>query len=254
MKPDTPPPTRRERQRADTVADIKASAREHLAKSGPSAVSLRAVARDLGVSAPALYRYFPSHEALMTAMCVDYYDELGAYMWAQCEQLPEADAMGRLLTAARSFRAWAVANRAEFSLMFASQVPGAVLAKPGSTSADLDPEAEPYASMLRFSSLFGALFTRCHTQTDAERGFALTAPDPPPMPQALREEIQRCAAMVGMHVPFRFAYVFHSFWIRLYGMVAMEIFGQLPVVQEAEALLEAELIHMARLVGAPDVS
>ncbi|MGH8792606.1 MAG: TetR/AcrR family transcriptional regulator, partial [Stackebrandtia sp.] len=104
MKSNTSPPSRRELQRAGTVADIKAAARVRLVESGPSGISLRAVARDLRVSAPALYRYFPSLDALVTALCVDFYDELIGYMWERCEALPETDVVGRLLAATRSFR------------------------------------------------------------------------------------------------------------------------------------------------------
>src|SRR5215475_4645 len=68
--------TRRERLREGTVADIKRTARELLVYGGPSAISLRAIARTLGMSAAALYRYFPSLEALVMELAGDLYDEL----------------------------------------------------------------------------------------------------------------------------------------------------------------------------------
>src|SRR5436309_5397370 len=76
-KPEVDPnPSRRDRQRAATLAEIKAAARRLLVSGGTSAVGLRAVARELGLTPPALYRYFPSHEALISALIADLYDEL----------------------------------------------------------------------------------------------------------------------------------------------------------------------------------
>ena len=68
----------RERARSEVVSAIKATASQHLAASGASALSLRAVARDLGLVSSALYRYFPSRDALLTALIVDAYDAVGA--------------------------------------------------------------------------------------------------------------------------------------------------------------------------------
>jgi AcrR family transcriptional regulator len=246
----TPAPTRRQRQHADTAAEIKAAARAHIVAAGASGLSLRAVARDVGLSAPALYRYFPSLEALVVAVVVDMYGELRDYMLSECDKLPTGDLLARLVVAAHSFRQWAVSHRPEFALMFASLIPGAVISKPGCTSADLDPEAEPYASMLRFSRVFGDLINRAWNQSDEERGFTLEIPPAPDMPPELRDEITRCATAIGAEdVPFDFAYAFHSYWVRLYGLIAMEVFGHLPVVGQAEAYFDTEVAAMAAGLG-----
>lgn len=245
----TVPPTRREKQRASTIAEIKAVARELLVQTGPSGISLRAIARQMGISAPGLYRYFPSLEALITELCADLYSELREHMESECDKLPAENVIQRLLVAARAFRSWAVSHRPEFTLMFASLAPGSVIAGPGCVGASLDPEVEPYASMLRFSRVFGRMFNQVFTQSDEERGFSIVMPEPPPMSQALQEELIRCAVAIGMDVPLGFAFMFHSFWVRLYGLVAMEVFGQLPVVEQAEALFEAELFAMAGQLG-----
>src|SRR6266516_370540 len=76
VHPVTEAPTRRERLRTATLAEIKQAARQLVVRHGPTAISLRAIGRELGMSAPALYRYFPSLEALVMAVCSDVYDEL----------------------------------------------------------------------------------------------------------------------------------------------------------------------------------
>lgn len=240
---------RRQRRRDATAAEIKAAARQQLVTHGPAGISLRGSARDVGLSAPAVYNYFPSLEALIVGLCADLYAELREHLITEADRYDNA--LLKLVMAARSFRTWAVDHRPEFALMFASLVPGAVLTKPGCAATDLDPGTEPYASMLRFSQVFGDLITRVFRQTDAERGFAINLPPLPPLTDALRAEILRCAEAIGIEAPLEFAYAFHSYWVRLYGLVAMEVFGQLPVLQEAEAHFDAELSDMATRLGVP---
>lgn len=240
VEPVTPKtPNRRERVRNATVAEIKSVARDQLTADGPLAISLRAIARDMGMSAPALYRYFPSLEALLVALCVDLYDELRAFMVAECDKLDEHDYIGRVIIAARAFRTWAIGHQPEFTLMFASVSPVASHAGPH------DPEVEPHAAALRFSQVFGHLFSKLYRQSDAERGFPLPAPATPPMSTELTEELLFCTRAIGADVPVEFAYTFLSYWVRLYGVVAMEVYGQLPIIQHPDQLFNAMLGEMA---------
>src|SRR5215211_8572265 len=70
------PPSRRDRGRADTVREIKMTARQVLVDQGVDGLALRAVAREMGMTAPALYRYFASREDLVENVVADLYDEL----------------------------------------------------------------------------------------------------------------------------------------------------------------------------------
>lgn len=123
----------RERARSEVVAAIKATAAEHVAVSGASALSLRAVARDLGLVSSALYRYFPSRDALLTALIVDAYDAVGAL----AEQADANAAAGgadpgrRWLEVCRAVRRWAREEPHRYALVYGSPVPG--YAAPGDT-------------------------------------------------------------------------------------------------------------------------
>ncbi len=66
--------TARERARAELTGEIKAEARRQLAARGAQQLSLRAVARELGMASSALYRYFPSRDDLLTSLIIDAYD------------------------------------------------------------------------------------------------------------------------------------------------------------------------------------
>lgn len=118
--------TARERARAEFTADLVAAARARLAAEGPGGLSLRAVARDLGVASSAVYRYVDSRDALLTLLVIEAYDAVGA----ACE---EAEATARAagatpaatyLAVARAFREWALANRSAFELVYGTPVPG----------------------------------------------------------------------------------------------------------------------------------
>lgn len=116
----------RERARAEIMAELLASARAHLVTEGAAALSLRAVARDLGVASSAVYRYVPSRDALLTLLIVEAYDAVGAAVERAAR---DADERGeppaqRWLAAARAMRAWAVANPQAFELVYGTPVRG----------------------------------------------------------------------------------------------------------------------------------
>lgn len=116
----------RERARIEVTAAIKDEARRMLAAEGAAKLSLRAVARELGMVSSALYRYFPSRDELLTALIVDAYDSVGA---AAERAEAAARAAGapprtRWLAICEAFRAWALAHPHEYALIYGSPVPG----------------------------------------------------------------------------------------------------------------------------------
>lgn len=116
----------RARARAQFMAELLAVARERLAADGPSGLSLRAVARELGVSSSAVYRYVDSRDALLTALVIEAYDAVGEV----CEQAMTASfASGASpartwLAVGHAFRAWALENRSSFELVYGTPIPG----------------------------------------------------------------------------------------------------------------------------------
>ncbi len=118
--------TARERARAAFTADLLAAARVRLDADGPAALSLRAVARDLGVASSAVYRYVPSRDALLTLLIIEAYDEVAAACEAAEDRALSAGAGPgeTFLEVARAFRAWALARRSGFELLYGTPVPG----------------------------------------------------------------------------------------------------------------------------------
>src|SRR5437764_3417525 len=120
----TTAPTARDRARAELTEEIKAVARRHLAEQGSAALSLRAVAREVGMVSSAVYRYFPSRDDLLTALIIDAYDAVG-----ERAEDAERESRGRTfrercLRLCEAVRAWALTHAHEYALIFGSPVPG----------------------------------------------------------------------------------------------------------------------------------
>jgi AcrR family transcriptional regulator len=119
------PRTARERARVELTRAILDSARAQLAAVGPAALSVRAVARDLGMASSATYRYFRTRDELLTALIIESYDELGeAVERADAAVTRRADLAGRWRAICHAVRTWAVANPHEYALLYGSPVPG----------------------------------------------------------------------------------------------------------------------------------
>ena len=119
--------TARERARDELTREIKAEARRQLAADGAQRLSLRAVARELGMVSSALYRYYPSRDELLTALIIDAYDALGEQVERAVAAVPDqGDARARWLALCGSARDWARSSPHEFALIYGTPVPGYV--------------------------------------------------------------------------------------------------------------------------------
>ncbi len=258
--------SRRDRVRAATVTEIKDTARRILVAEGPDGLSLRAIAREMGMTAPALYRYFPSREDLIGALIADLYDELTAAVstaagtagWTAgvasgtagvaggtagvagetagvAGETGEGDPRAGITAASRAFRAWALAHPREFGLLFGSPIPG--------IDAHSDDSPAGLASE-RFGQVFADLVARIYLASP----FPVPAEDE--MDPELRRQLRDWCSGLPVELPVGAGQVFLSCWIRLYGMVAMEVFGHLQfALPDAEPLFEVELRDLAVKLG-----
>ena len=223
-------PTRRERLRNATAAEIKDLARRLLVAGGPHAISLRAIARDMGMTAPAIYRYFPSHDALVKELTEDLYDELREKVAAARVRTDEP--LAQLAEMARAFRRWSVGHPAEFGLIFGNPVPGV---------ATFEGEClTPDHAGARFGATFLEVF--------AEVWPTSTMPSPPAglLATHLGPHLQPYDSATGVTMPVEAVYASLSAWIRLYGLVAMEVFGQLAwAVDDLDPLFDDLMADLA---------
>ena len=127
------PVTARAIARRELTTAIVTSARRQLAEIGPAQLSVRAVARDLGMASSAVYRYFPSRDELLTELLVIIYGELADLLEAADAARDRADLAGRWRALGTSLRTWAIETPHEYAFLYGSPVPG--YAAPESTVA-----------------------------------------------------------------------------------------------------------------------
>jgi AcrR family transcriptional regulator len=223
----------RTRVRAEMTEEIKKAARRHLAADGAN-LSLRAVARELGMVSSAIYRYFASRDELLTALIVDAYDALGTTVAEAEAAVDRADLLGRWLATCRTVREWALRNPHEYALLYGSPVPGYTAPE----------DTIPPAS--RVPVLIGGILR------DGFRSGELPAERGEPVPQALQPDLTALVAEIGAGVPTSLMARGMTAWLQLFGALSFEVFGQLNnVIEDRATFFEYQMRAMARVVGLP---
>ncbi|MGC0366723.1 AcrR family transcriptional regulator [Rhodococcus sp. 27YEA15] len=226
--------TPRARARAQTLQDITRIGRAHLAAVGAAALSLRAVARDLGVVSSAVYRYVASRDELLTLLVVDAYDELGAEVEAAVDTVPEADHRERFLTLGRAVRGWAVREPARYGLLFGSPVPG--YDAPGDQTTG--PGVRVVVCMI---SILAA----------AHRSGTLTVLDDSTPSAVLESDLARIRAEMGVDIPSAVLVRGTLAWSALFGSVNFDVFGQYgtDTFTDPSEVFECHLALLADVTG-----
>lgn len=235
--------TRRERIRAATDLEIREHARALLIAQGRDAVTLRAIARELGITAPALYRYYDSREDLLRRLgddiCTDLVDELNERL----EQVDPADFRGKLNAVCHGFRRWALAHPKEFALVFATR--SDETGEPGA-SARGDGSDDRFAGV--FMSVIGPLMVEAttlvrHDAAPADLRAELAA-NQRALAHAFAEDVPESAYDTDA------VFVLLRWWVRLYGHVALEVFGRFPfALVNSDRLYESQLDELAAEIG-----
>lgn len=219
----------RARARTEVTAAIKDQARGQLAAEGAAKLSLRAVARELGMVSSALYRYFPSRDDLLTALIIDAYDSLGEAAERACDAASGAAPVARWTAVCEAVRGWALAHPHEYALIYGSPVPG--------YSA---PRATVPAAARVALVLIGIV-----RDTHRDPGLAGLA-----LPAELRPEAERMAAELAPDLPAEAAAALVAAWAQLFGLVGFELFGQFNrVVEDRETFFRHAATGLAHGVG-----
>ncbi|KPI08307.1 regulatory protein TetR [Actinobacteria bacterium OK074] len=201
----------RARARIEVTAAIKDEARRQLAAEGAARLSLRAVARELGMVSSALYRYFPSRDDLLTALIIDAYDSLGESAEAAHAKSAGAAPARRWVAVCEAVREWALTHPHEYALIYGSPVPG--YSAPETTV--------PAAARV------GLLLIGIVREAHRGRGLAVAK-----LPAELEPEARRMAADLAPDLPPGAVAALVAAWAQLYGLVGFELFGQFHKVVE----------------------
>jgi AcrR family transcriptional regulator len=212
--------TPRARYRGEVRAQIKQLADAQLAQLGPSGVSLSAIARDLGMSGPALYRYFASRDALLIELVMDAYNAL-----ADALEIAVRDAGSSALREfALAYRSWGLAHPHRYRLLYQPPVPG------------FDPNAPELveAAQRSMTILLDVL------------GQTVPAPAEE-VPAGLIPSFTRWAGLLGADVPSAVVLTAALAWSRLHGFVSLELSGNFAIIApDAQELFEVEIDALLR--------
>jgi AcrR family transcriptional regulator len=226
------PRTARARVREELSREIRQVARKQLAQSGAGELSLRAVARELGMVSSAVYRYYPSRDELLTALIIEAYQAVGEAAESAERAIRGGDYAGRWVALARGMRGWAIEHPQEYALIFGSPVPG--YAAPQDT---IDPAA-------RIPLLLLAILTEA---VAAGR----TSPSAAgPLPRAVRSDLKALKAQVSSDLDeHRLARALMA-WTQLVGSISFELFGHLHgVVADYDTYFGYQMAQIAHDLG-----
>ncbi|WP_416969617.1 TetR/AcrR family transcriptional regulator [Streptomyces sp. 4F14] len=221
----------KERARAEVALAIKEQARAHLATEGPGRLSLRAVARELGMVSSALYRYFPSRDDLLTELIVDAYNAIGSAAESAYAKAADATPWGAWHATCEAVRAWALAHPHEYALLYGSPVPG--YDAPQDTVAPASRVALVLLDVLEKAHAAGALAVP-EGAADAE---AVLGADV--LPLLAERSLPACVVTSAA-----------AAWAQLFGLISFEVLGQFNrVIEDREALFTQGAGALARQVG-----
>ncbi|PPK69669.1 TetR/AcrR family transcriptional regulator [Actinokineospora auranticolor] len=193
--------SRRERYREEVRQEAKAHAMAQLAENGPGGISVNSIAHRMGLSGPALYRYFPSRDALLTELISEAYQDLAETLESTAAEHRAAEPVVALTAMAMAFREWALAGPQRYLLLFGTPVPG--YAAPAETIAAAQRALLAFAQVLERLPAPACPVDESFGQWLTDRGVGVA-------PSAFRQ------AVVG--------------WSRMHGLLSLELTGQFALM------------------------
>lgn len=225
-------PTARERARDQITAEIVAEAGKQLAVHGAAGLSLRAVAREIGMVSSAIYRYFASRDELLTALIIDAYDSLGALAEEAARGSEGQPPLDRWVDVATAIRSWALEHRNEYALVYGTPVPG----------YEAPSDTTPSGTRVSFA-LIGVV-------RDAAAAGPLTPGIDVDPPASLEADLAALRERVDLDVADEVVILTLLAWTQLFGLLSFELFSQTRgVVTDHEALYRTAVTTMGRTIG-----
>jgi AcrR family transcriptional regulator len=228
---------RREEQHASIREEIKGAARRLMEREGTAGISIRGIGRELDLTAPALYHYYPSREALITDLIVDAFNALAQSLEDNRGSAGGQPAAAQLLRVLLAYRAWALAHPLDFELIYGNPIPGYRA-----------PEEITVPAATRSFVVIGALITR------ALEGSTLTprleyAAIPPEFEAVMQAQADQLSGP-GLRLLPLALYLTAVGWPRIHGIIMLELFNHIqPVVGDANAFYRIQIEDMMRSMG-----
>jgi AcrR family transcriptional regulator len=223
----------RARVRAELVDEIKAAARRQLAIDGASGLSLRAVAREVGMVSSAVYRYFPSRDDLLTALIIDAYNAAGLAAESADATCRKTDLEKRWMATCRAIRRWAAANVQEYGLVYGTPVPE--YRAPRDTIGPATRITAVLIGIIRDGLELGLITDRSGEES---------------IPRVVRNDLTAARDFFGVAVSDDLIVRSLMAWTYLFGAISFELFGhRVGTFVDNDAFFDHEMRRAAHFVG-----
>ena len=201
----------RAKARIETTLEIKRLAREQIADKGAANLSLREIAREMGMASSALYRYFESRDQLLTELIIESYDEIGDIVERADAGRAHDDLAGRWRAISESLRKWALTNPSDYGLIFGTPVPG------------YEAPVDTIAPALRYTTVL------LHLLADAQAAHC-TPIITVPTTKGVSREYKRVRSNLGITLTDEMLLAGLAAWAALFGAISFELFGHVATV------------------------
>jgi AcrR family transcriptional regulator len=225
-------PTRRQRLRAATIDDIKRSALEQIARDGAPSLSIREIARDIGMSPAGLYRYYDGRDALLTELITDAYTDLAGAVEDAIAHEP-GSYPDRFAAGVRRYRRWALDHPNRFLLIFGTPIPGYSAPEGGPTVEANRRMGQAFFTLAAEAIAAGVMAPSSgRAATEGERAFADEIAPVVSLPA------EAVGALLGT-------------WAHWHGLVALEVTHQFDWIYagDADVFADAEIDRMIDALG-----
>lgn len=201
----------RAKARLETTTEIKRLAREQIVNKGAANLSLREIARDMGVASSALYRYFASRDQLLTVLIIESYDDIGNTVERADASCARDDLASRWREVSQSLRTWAIANPSDYGLIFGTPVPG------------YEAPTDTIAPAFRYTNVL------LHLLADVQAAGCKPLITVPTI-KGVSREYKRARANLGINLTDEMILAGLAAWAALFGAISFELFGHVDTV------------------------
>lgn len=225
-----------DRKHEFTRTEIKETARELMAELGTAGISLRGIARKMDLTAPAIYRYFPNLDDLITALIVDDFNDLADNLETARASSVEAGmrTQEQILAVLTAYRKWAVQKPVDFQLIYGNPIPGYVA-----------PPEITVPAVIRGFRVIVQLFAEAMAKGDL-----VPTSEYSKIPAPAREAMERVTSVDGYDVPVEAVYLATVGWPMIHGIIMLELFNHLqPMTGDVEVFYQTQVVNLLKSMG-----
>jgi AcrR family transcriptional regulator len=225
--------TRRERIRLSTIEEIKSTAWKQVAEQGAASLSLRAIAREMGMTAPGLYRYFKDRDALVTGLLIDAFDSFSVSLEEARDACAASDHLARFSSICKAYFQWGTENPQKYILLFGTPIPGYQFA------GEVGPSAQ--RSFLVLQGVIGEAYAAGRIKGESSM---------PRLPASLKSQYNMLRKF-GMPYTGVVTHLALSAWSTIHGITSLCLYGYFSgfLGGQVKSFLVIEIEKMIRTIG-----